>query len=106
MSDHEAFRAEVREWLEANCPPEMRQPVKDEDDVYWGGRNAKFKNDAQKAWFEACRDKGYTVAEWPKAYGGAGLSPAEGKILRQEMSRIGARPRYRASASGCSARRC
>ena len=92
MSDHEAFRAEVREWLEANCPPEMRQPVKDEDDVYWGGRNATFKNDAQKAWFEACRDKGYTVAEWPEAYGGAGLTPAEGKILRQEMSRIGARP--------------
>ena len=92
MSDLESFRAETREWLEANCPPEMREPVRDEGDVYWGGRNAKFKNDAQKAWFEACRDKGYTVPEWPKEYGGAGLNPAEGKILRQEMARIGARP--------------
>ena len=92
MSDPESFRAEVRDWLEANCPPEMRQPVRDEEDVYWGGRNASFKNDAQKAWFEACRDKGYTVPEWPKEYGGAGLTPAEGKILRQEMARIGARP--------------
>ena len=92
MSDLESFRAETREWLEANCPPEMRKPVRDEGDVYWGGRNASFKNDAQKAWFEACREKGYTVPEWPKEYGGGGLSPAEGKILRQEMARINARP--------------
>jgi len=92
MADLDAFRAETRAWLEANCPPEMRQPVRDEDDVYWGGRNAVFKNDAQKAWFEACRDKGYTVPAWPKEYGGAGLSPAEAKVLREEMQRIGARP--------------
>jgi len=92
MADLDAFRSETRAWLEANCPPEMRQPVRDEDDVYWGGRNASFKNDAQKAWFEACRDKGYTVPAWPKEYGGAGLSPPEAKVLREEMSRIGARP--------------
>ena len=92
MADLEAFRAETRAWLEANCPAEMRQPVQGEDDVYWGGRNATFKSEAQKAWFEACRDKGYTVPAWPKEYGGAGLSPAEAKVLREEMARIGARP--------------
>ncbi len=91
-ADLEAFRAEVRDWLEANCPAEMRAPVRDEDDVFWGGRNASFKSDAQKAWFEACRDKGYTVPDWPKAYGGAGLTPEQAKVLRQEMARIGARP--------------
>ncbi|WP_416832620.1 MAG: acyl-CoA dehydrogenase family protein [Erythrobacter sp.] len=92
MSDLETFRTETRAWLEANCPPEMREPARDDSDVYWGGRKATFKNDAQKAWFEACRDKGYTVPSWPKEYGGAGLNPAETKILRQEMSRINARP--------------
>lgn len=91
MSDLESFRQETREWLAANCPPEMREPVRDDDDVYWGGRNATFKNDAQKAWFEACLAKGYTVPAWPKEYGGAGLNPAEAKVLRQEMSRINAR---------------
>ena len=30
-------RAELRAWLEANCPPEMREPA-GEDDVCWGGR--------------------------------------------------------------------
>ena len=73
MADLETFRAETRSWLEANCPKDMRVPVRDDDDVYWGGRNATFKNDAQKAWFENCRDKGYTVPAWPKEYGGAGL---------------------------------
>ena len=92
MADLETFRAETRNWLEANCPPEMREPARDEDDVYWGGRRATFKNDAQKAWFEACVAKGYTVPAWPKEYGGAGLNPAEAKVLREEMSRINARP--------------
>ncbi len=91
MSDLESFRAETREWLEANCPPEMREPVRDEADVYWGGRRAAFKNDAQKAWFEACVEKGYTVPAWPKEYGGAGLDPAQAKVLREEMNRINAR---------------
>jgi len=92
MAELETFRAETREWLEANCPDEMRQPVRDEQDVYWGGRNAKFKSDAQKSWFEACVAKGYTVPAWPKAYGGAGLDAGAAKVLRQEMSRINARP--------------
>jgi len=90
-SELDTFRAETRAWLEANCPPEMREPVQGEEDVYWGGRNARFKNDAQRQWFEACRDKGYTVPGWPKEYGGAGLSPAEAKVLREEMGRINAR---------------
>ena len=92
MSDLETFRSETRAWLEANCPPEMREPVRDEDDVCWGGRDWKFKNDAQKAWFDACVAKGYTVPDWPKAYGGAGLTPEQSKILKQEMAAIKARP--------------
>ena len=91
-SELESFRAETRGWLEANCPAEMREPVRDEEDVYWGGRNARFKSDAQRQWFEACRDKGYTVPAWPRQYGGAGLTPAETKVLREEMARINARP--------------
>src|SRR3546814_351354 len=92
MSELETFRAETRAWLEANCPPKMREPVRDEEDVCWGGRNWTFKNDAQKAWLEACVAKGYTVPAWPKDYGGAGLDPAEAKVLREEMNRINARP--------------
>src|SRR3546814_3741134 len=63
MSDLEAFRADVRAWLEANCPPEMREPVRDEDDVCWGGRTFVFKNEAQKLWLERCVEKGYRSEE-------------------------------------------
>jgi acyl-CoA dehydrogenase len=92
MSDLDQFRIEVRTWLEENCPAEMREPVRGEDDVCWGGRNWTFKNEAQKLWLDRCVAKGYTVPDWPKAYGGAGLSAAEAKILRQEMANINARP--------------
>ncbi|GGJ61575.1 acyl-CoA dehydrogenase [Sphingopyxis bauzanensis] len=91
MSDLDAFRAEVRGWLEANCPAEMREPIREEGDVCWGGRNWVFKNDAQKQWLEVCAAKGYTVPDWPKAYGGAGLTPEQTKIFKQEMKRIHAR---------------
>ncbi len=91
MTDLETFRAETRTWLEENCPPEMREPMKDEKDACWGGRNWTFKNEAQKQWLEAMAGRGWTVPDWPKEYGGGGLSAAETKILRQEMARINAR---------------
>ena len=91
MSDLEAFRAEIRAWIEANCPPEMRAPVQDEDDACWGGRNFVFKNEAQKTWLERCVAMGYTVPDWPKAYGGAGMTAPQAKIWREEMARAGAR---------------
>jgi alkylation response protein AidB-like acyl-CoA dehydrogenase len=92
MSDLDAFRQEIRAWLEENCPPEMREPVRDDADVCWGGREVRFKNEAQRQWLERCAAKGYNVPDWPKEYGGAGLSPAEAKIWREEMARINARP--------------
>lgn len=87
----ETFRKETRAWLEANCPPEMRKPMRTEDDTFWGGRNATFSSDAQKVWFERMRDKGWTVPHWPKEYGGGGLDGEEAKIVRAEMAAIGAR---------------
>jgi acyl-CoA dehydrogenase len=91
MSDLETFRAEARAWLEENCPAEMRTPARSDDDVCWGGRNFVFQSEAQKQWMDRCAAKGYTVPDWPKAYGGAGLSAAETKVLRQEMARLGCR---------------
>ena len=86
-----AFREETRAWLEANCPPGMREPIRDESDMCWGGRGFKFKNEAQKRWLDAMAGRGWTVPDWPRDYGGGGLSPAHAKILKQEMARIGAR---------------
>ncbi|MEO9467670.1 acyl-CoA dehydrogenase family protein [Parasphingorhabdus sp.] len=87
MSDLENFRAETAAWLEANCPPEMRQPMVDESDACWGGRNPTYKP-GQKEWLDIMAAKGWTVPDWPKEYGGGGLSGAETKILLREMARL------------------
>ena len=91
MSDLEAFRAETRAWLEENCPPSMRTPMKGEADFCWGGRKFQFQNDDQKKWLDRMASRGWTVPTWPKEYGGGGLSKDEAKILASEMKRIRAR---------------
>lgn len=89
--DHAEFRREVREWLETNCPPEMRDGAAGESSICWGGTTWVFTCEAQKIWLDRCAARGFTVPTWPKAYGGAGLSRDEDKILKQEMQAIGAR---------------
>ena len=91
MDNLETFRKETRAWLEANCPPEMRRPVQGEEDACWGGRHPVFQSDAQRLWLERMAAKGWTVPEWPREYGGGGLTRDEAKILRQEMRALGCR---------------
>lgn len=88
----ETFRRDARAWLEANCPAEMRQPVVDEHDICWGGRRAQFKSDAQRLWLQKMAERGWTVPEWPKEYGGAGLSKDRARVLREEMAAMACRP--------------
>ncbi len=90
-ADLSAFRAETRAWLEAHCPAQMRQPMASEDDVCWGGRSAQFSSPAQKQWLEVMAAKGWTVPTWPTAYGGAGLSSLQAKVLGQEMRALNCR---------------
>ncbi len=87
----QAFRAQTREWLAANCPPEMRQPVLKEDDICWGGRQWQFSSEAQKAWLQRMAERGWTVPTWPREYGGGGLDADEAKVLSQEMRALGCR---------------
>ena len=91
MADLDTFRAETRAWLATNCPPEMRLAVRSEKDACWGGRKFTFQSPAQKQWLKVMAARGWTVPDWPSAYGGGGLSAAETKILKEEMAAIGAR---------------
>ena len=90
-ADLDTFRAETRAWLAENCPPEMREPVRSDADVCWGGRHFQPSSPAQKDWLDRMGARGWTVPDWPKEYGGGGLSPAETKVLREEMAAIRAR---------------
>jgi acyl-CoA dehydrogenase len=86
----EQFRTEVRQWLLDNCPESQRQPITPEEQ-YWGGRGGSFASDDARLWFERMRDKGWIVPEWPVAYGGAGLSEIEAKVIKEELKALGAR---------------
>jgi alkylation response protein AidB-like acyl-CoA dehydrogenase len=83
----EAFRTEARDWLEANYPQSLR------DDPAplsaWLGGGAKAEGDVE-LWRQRTGEKGWGVPTWPKQYGGGGLSPAEARVLQEEMARIGA----------------
>ena len=91
MADLDQFRTDTRSWLEANCPAEMRVSMKSEKDACWGGRKFVFQSPAQKQWLDIMGARGWTVPDWPKEYGGGGLSAAETKTLKEEMAAIGAR---------------
>ena len=91
MSDLDAFREETRDWLEANCPPSMRTPTPPGEEC-WGGRKAVYKNPETKQWLDAMASRGWTAPQWPKEYGGGGLTQAENKVLQEELRRIKARP--------------
>ncbi|EAP90917.1 acyl-CoA dehydrogenase family protein [Oceanicaulis sp. HTCC2633] len=87
----ENFRKETKDWLEANCPQGMRQPIKSEADICWGGRNWTFASEDQKVWLERMAERGWTLPTWPKEYGGGGLSKEEAFVLKEEMKAINAR---------------
>ncbi len=87
MSD---FRAEIRAWLEASCPPSMRTPAKPGEDV-WGGRRRSFASDDARLWFERAVARGFTVPTWPVEYGGAGLTREQARILDEEQRALGCR---------------
>ncbi len=92
MSNLESFRLESRDWLEENCPQSMRTPYESDDDMCWGGRNAKFTSDDQRLWLQRMASRGWTVPTWPAEYGGGGLDREHAKVLDEELSRIHARP--------------
>ena len=80
--EQEAYRMEVRKWLEANQPPPMTQ-IDDEnsgDDVVWN---------RLKAWHTKLYDAGWAGLTWPKEYGGRGATFIEQVIFQQEMGRLG-----------------
>ena len=91
MEHLDTFRQETRDWLEANCPEDMRQPMRSDEDQCWGGKKWVFQSEGQKLWLERMATKGWTAPSWPTEYGGGGLSGSEAKVLSEEMARIGAR---------------
>ncbi len=82
--DLDAFRAEARDWLEANFPKSLAfQPV-----AMIPGQESNAAD--HKLWKQRMAEKGWGTPTWPKQYGAGGLSQSEARVLQQEMDRVGA----------------
>ena len=82
-----SFREEVRDWLEDNCPPSMRDG---KGGSTGGGRRATYPNPELKVWLDRMAERGWTAPTWPAEYGGGGLDRDGNNVLNEEMRRIGA----------------
>ncbi len=71
--EDEAFRNEVRGWLEANVPREKIRTMAE-----------------RQVWHRKLYDAGYIGMGWPKEYGGRNARPMEQAIVAEEMARINA----------------
>ncbi len=79
--EQEAFRSEVRAWLEANQPPPLSREEKEKltDDMLW---------ERGKAWHTKLYEGGWAGISWPKKYGGRGATFIEQVIFGQELARL------------------
>ena len=75
----EAFRSEIRTWLQENLPEGWGTP----DFVQTREERKEFL----AAWTNKLFDGGWICASWPKEYGGKGLSLMESVVLNEEFAR-------------------
>ena len=80
--EHAAFRAELRQWLAQNLPPELR--VEDAQDQ----RVAPDRETLQKRirWQKQMHAAGWVGIAWPKEYGGRGLGIMQQVIFDEEYA--------------------
>lgn len=78
----EAFRAEIRTWLEANLPSGWF-----DDGFSLSDEERKLFN---QTWTEKLFAGGWICAGWPTEYGGKGLSLLQQVVLSEEFAKAGA----------------
>jgi alkylation response protein AidB-like acyl-CoA dehydrogenase len=81
--DEEAFRDEVRTWLDLNLPAEWRP-----DGV--GGYREDDETEIQRAWQRRLHEGGWLKLAWPREAGGRAATPVMQAIYQEEMARAGA----------------
>jgi hypothetical protein len=77
----DAFRADIRTWLDANLPQALRAKVLD---------HKRLSRDDYASWHKLLGTRGWSVVAWPKDYGGPGWDATQRHIWDEECARIGA----------------
>jgi alkylation response protein AidB-like acyl-CoA dehydrogenase len=77
----EAFRKDVRAWLERNVPEDLRGRA------FASSRADREEVRRLRAWQKTMHGAGYVGMDWPREFGGRGAPITEMLILYQEMAR-------------------
>jgi alkylation response protein AidB-like acyl-CoA dehydrogenase len=80
--EDQRFRAEVREWVAANCPRDLCH------------RRHRIAPPELKAWHRRLHERGWIAPHWPKEHGGMGASLTQQITLFEEIVRAGAPTPY------------
>ncbi|MGM3274114.1 acyl-CoA dehydrogenase family protein [Ralstonia sp. 24A2] len=77
----DAFRQEVRSWLQANLPKDIQDKVLN---------HRRLQREDFVRWHKALAGKGWSVPHWPVEWGGTGWSPIQKHIWDEECAEVGA----------------
>ena len=80
-SEELAFRDEVRGWLDANLPDDLRDKVT--------GYKGLTKDDIQR-WHKILASKGWSVPHWPQEWGGTGWNITQRYLYEEQFGLAGA----------------
>ena len=82
-ADEEAFRGEIRTWLDLNLPSEWRGRGV-------GGFREDDETDLQRQWQRRLHEGGWLKLAWPREAGGRAATPVMQAIYQEEMAKAGA----------------
>ncbi|MDB5432353.1 MAG: pimeloyl-CoA dehydrogenase large subunit [Caulobacter sp.] len=80
LPEHAEFRKEVRGWIEANYPAEVKRKQASGEEM--------TKEDIL-SWHRILYAKGWLTPSWPVEYGGTGWDPVRKYIWSEELARAG-----------------
>ena len=95
-TEEAAFRDEVRAWLRANLPQDLREKVENYQHL--------SKDDLMR-WHRTLAKKGWVAPAWPKEWGGTGWNVVQRYIFEEELGYAGApiRPSSSSKITCCAA---
>lgn len=79
--EEEAFRREVRTWIERAMPEDIREKARGA---------GHFTPEDSLVWHKILYEKGWAAPHWPKEHGGTGWDAARRFIFQEEMELAGA----------------
>ncbi len=82
-AEEAAFREEVRAWLNAHLPADLKEKV---------AGYAHLSKDDLLRWHKILAAKGWVAPAWPKEWGGAGWNVVQRYIFEEELGYAGAPP--------------